>query len=399
MNHPPRQPRNCEICGCADRECVYSQRFVPIDGASLMDGYDVVVCRGCGFGYADGIPDQAAFDAYYRDLSKYEPNTLLPASGCDNARFEEVAELLLEFAPREARILEIGCASGTLLGILRRAGFRNVLGIDPSPACADAASRQHGVPVVVGSLFSAVVPEHSFDIVITMGVLEHIRDLTHAMASICALLADEGTIVSAVPDATRLAAFPDAPFQEFSVEHINFFSLSSLSHLLQRSGFGRLWADQRSVSLGGGAAEPVIYDVSRRARDLPSAPQRFDASTELGLVEYVRHCLQMDSDLRKRIEGLVSGPQPLVVWGVGTHTQRLLANTRLGEARIVAFVDSNPHYQGKTLNGIPIVSPEAAREYPESILVSSRACQAAIVRQIQDELRLPNELLTLYDQG
>jgi hypothetical protein len=47
--------------------------------------------------------------------------------------------------------------------------------------------------------------------------------------------------------------------------------------------------------------------------------------------------------------------------------------------------------------GIPIISPEAAREHPEPILISSRASQAAIVRQIRDDLRLPNELLTLYD--
>jgi SAM-dependent methyltransferase len=399
MNRAPRQPRNCEVCGCADREHIYSQRFVPIDGASPMDGYDVVVCKGCGFGYADGIPDQAAFDAYYRDLSKYEPNALIPASGRDNARFEEAAELVLDFAQREARILEIGCADGTLLGILKRAGFRNVVGIDPSPACAEAAKRQHDVPVVVGSLFSAVVTEHSFDMVITMGVLEHIRDLGRAMARICSFLADEGTVVTGVPDATRLAAFPDAPFQEFSVEHINFFSLSSLANLLRRFGLGRIRADQRAVSLGGGAEEPVIYDVSRRVPKLPPAQPRFDASTGLGLVEYVRHCREMDRDLRNRIERLVSGSRPLVVWGVGTHTQRLLANTKLGDARIVAFVDSNPHYQGRTLNGVPIVSPEAARERSEPILVSSRACQAAIVRQIQRELRLPNELLTLYDRG
>ena len=39
---------------------------------SLLTGYDVVVCRNCGFCFADHIPDQAAFDLYYREKSKYE---------------------------------------------------------------------------------------------------------------------------------------------------------------------------------------------------------------------------------------------------------------------------------------------------------------------------------------
>jgi SAM-dependent methyltransferase len=397
---PPKQRRGCEICGSTDRVCIYSQRFVPYDGAVLLDGYDVVVCKGCGFGYADGIPDQAEFDAYYRDLSKYEPReATIPNPAPEAARHNEVAERIKEFLPsRTARILEIGCASGTLLGILKRDGYENVVGLDPSPACAEAANRRHGVQVIVGSLFSAAVPQRSFDLVITTGVLEHVRDLNRGMTRISSLLTDEGGIFSCVPDVARLAAFPNAPFQAFSVEHINFFSLSSLANLLQKFGFRRLWAGQGSVSMGSGVAEPVIHDISRRTRDSYPVQPALDPTTESSLIEYVRLCSETDKDLQDRVEHLVSGQGPLLVWGVGTHTQRLLASGGLRDAKIVAFVDSNPHYQGRTLNGIPIISPEAVRRHAEPILVSSRTCQQVIAQQIQVELRLPNELLTLYDK-
>ena len=398
---PRKQRRGCEICGGTDRVCVYSQHFVPFDGAVLLDGYDVVVCKGCGFGYADGIPDQAEFDAYYRDLSKYEPSgSEVAPSEADMVPYEEAAGIIKRFFPsRAGRILEIGCASGTLLGILRRAGYENVVGLDPSPACAEAANRRHGVRVIVGSLFSAAVPQDSVDLVITTGVLEHVRDLNSAMTRISSLLRDEGGIFSCVPDVARLAAFPNAPFQAFSVEHINYFSLSSIANLLRKFGFHRLWAEQGAGSLGGGIEEPVVYDISRRAGSQCPVQPVFDPTTELALREYVRLCSETDKDLRDRVEQLVSGQEPLIVWGVGTHTQRLLASTGLRDAKIVAFVDSNPHYQGRTLNGIPIISPEAVRGHAEPILVSSRTCQQAIAQQIRIELRLPNALLTLYDQG
>jgi len=56
----------------ADREsiCLFQQRFSVLSTGSLMDGYDVVICQECGFCFADNIPEQAAFDLYYREMSK-----------------------------------------------------------------------------------------------------------------------------------------------------------------------------------------------------------------------------------------------------------------------------------------------------------------------------------------
>jgi hypothetical protein len=54
------------------RRVFFHQEFAVVDQATLVTGYDVVVCEQCGGGYADGIPDQPAFDRYYRDMSEYE---------------------------------------------------------------------------------------------------------------------------------------------------------------------------------------------------------------------------------------------------------------------------------------------------------------------------------------
>jgi hypothetical protein len=89
----------------------------------------------------------------------------------------------------------------------------------------------------------------------------------------------------------------------------------------------------------------------------------------------------------------------VIVWGVGTHTQHLLATTRLREVAIRAFVDSNPHYQGERLDGISILPPEAVRERSEPILISSAISQEEIARQIRDGLKCVNELIRLYGMG
>src|SRR4029077_18466099 len=64
--------RRCPICEHAAHRVLFHQEFAAVDQTTPITGYDVVVCDRCGAAYADGIPDQAAFDRYYRDMSKYE---------------------------------------------------------------------------------------------------------------------------------------------------------------------------------------------------------------------------------------------------------------------------------------------------------------------------------------
>jgi hypothetical protein len=73
-----------------------------------------------------------------------------------------------------------------------------------------------------------------------------------------------------------------------------------------------------------------------------------------------------------------------------------LASGNLARANIAAFVDSNPKYQGKQLNGVPVLSPDALKARPEPILISSQVFEHEIVRQIREDLRLDNKVITLY---
>jgi len=125
----------------------FHQEFAAVEQATPVTGYDVVVCQRCGGGYADGIPDQAAFDRYYRDMSKYEYAQRGGAeSEYDGRRLALIADIIApHLQSPEMRILDVGCASGRLLANIRERGFVNVTGLDPSDSCAAAAARLYGV--------------------------------------------------------------------------------------------------------------------------------------------------------------------------------------------------------------------------------------------------------------
>src|SRR5262249_35380325 len=121
-----------------------------------------------------------------------------------------------------------------------------------------------------------------------------------------------------------------------------------------------------------------------------------DAQTKIRLKQYIAQSTSVDERIRQLIDRTVSNQEPIIVWRVGTHTQRLLATGGLDRANICAFVDSNSKYHGRTLKNIPILSPDSLAAHREPILICSRVFQAEIKEQIRQQLRLENEILSLY---
>ncbi len=391
--------RPCPVCGCVRSRRLYQQRFEQLSEVTFLAGYDVVVCEKCGAGFADRIPAQEVFDAYYRDVSKYEYQYRGgKESESDQQRFGEIASALVEAIPsRDARILDLGCATGGLLAVLRDSGFPNVQGLDPSPGCACAAWELYQIPVFASSLFNVPADPGSYDFIILAGVLEHVEDVKGALEKVRNVLAANGRVYVEVPDGSRLSGRPDAPFQEFSVEHLNFFSTTSLGNLFERNGFRRVSIGHAVRQQNENTICPVACGVYQRTENAVRRLVR-DKETERGLARYIRESQSVDSRIRKIIKRAAS-EREIMVWGTGTHTQRLIATGAFHDVRISAFVDSNPKYQGQRLHGLPVLSPFDLRDRKAPILISSRGFQREIRDQIRGQLQLDNDLILLYDEG
>jgi hypothetical protein len=277
---------------------------------------------------------------------------------------------------------------------LKERGFSNVLGADPSPGCAQAAQRLYDVPAIAATVFTVPQPAEPYDFLILTGVMEHIRDLDRTIEKFQSLLSPQGLIYLEVPDASRLEPSCDAPFQEFSVEHINYFSPISLTNLMCARGF-------RAVATGR-ALRPLheinwrtAYGVYQKSQALQRMER--DTETEAGLRVYIEGCQAEDKVVRVKIDQALEPGERMIVWGVGAHTLRLLATGGLDAGKIALFVDSNPAYQGNQLRGIPVVSPQELNDSSVPILISSRGFQQEILRQIREGLGLSNRVIQLYE--
>ncbi|NCQ97448.1 MAG: class I SAM-dependent methyltransferase [Microcystis wesenbergii Mw_QC_S_20081001_S30D] len=396
--------RKCPICQEENGEILHTQKFVLPEGHPLSNGYDILCCDRCGFVYADTTVSQKDYDIFYAKLSKYEDKKTATGGGespYDAARLQKTAECIAGFLPdKSVRILDIGCANGGLLGYLKKLGYNNLCGLDPSPACVENTKQLYGIEAYAGSIFTPPQDLGDFDVVILSHVLEHIQDLASALSNFKNLLGKNGVLYAEVPDAKKYLDFYVSPFHYFDTEHINHFSLKFLERLLIPAGFTLIGKGEKEFELHPGTFYPAIWVMagfSNEKISLKSNLDNLDLELRNRTIEYTKHS-QKDFD-PQMIDELVLNQDKIIVWGVGSSTMRLLANSSLERANIIAFVDSNPKYWGQYLMEKPIISPEELKNRQfknetETILLTSKIYGKEILAQIVNELNLKNKVVT-----
>lgn len=92
------------------------------------------------------------------------------------------------------------------------------------------------------------------------------------------------------------------------------------------------------------------------------------------------------------------GGRPLVVYGVGQHTELLLRCTDL-RYHVTALSDSNPQMWGTTQFRINCVAPDRIIEYAEDILISSRSFEKEIFQNLRARFEQKVNIFLIYDNG
>src|SRR5262245_26410909 len=122
--------------------------------------FDLSRCAACGSLFLDPLPGPEEIAGFYpatywwksssttlKKLEMIYRRTVLR----DHLSFIANAATHVRSGPHPLKLLDVGCGSGTLLGLLKTQGF-DVLGLDYSPEAAAIAGRENNVEVVVGSL-------------------------------------------------------------------------------------------------------------------------------------------------------------------------------------------------------------------------------------------------------
>lgn len=147
------------------------------------------------------------------------------------------------------KILDIGCGWGQALVYFQQSGAQ-CYGFDPAPEAVEYA-RHLGLNVVQSNMAAmAVFPEHQFDVVTLLNVLEHLSDPEASLKEIHQhVIADDGLLVIDVPNEFndfQLCAQKTHGLDQWWVAppaHLNYFSNTTLRSLLAGVGFELLYLE------------------------------------------------------------------------------------------------------------------------------------------------------------
>ena len=114
--------------------------------------------------------------------------------------------------------------------------------------------------------------------------------------------------------------------------------------------------------------------------------------------EYISVSHKLMKGIENRIIALLSRSPEIIVWGTGQLAMKLLAETALARANILAFIDNNPVHYGQVLYGKPILSPMELAKWNAPILIATLLHHEAIVDQIQ-AMGLKNEIVLLKGES
>lgn len=163
--------------------------------------------------------------------------------------------MVIRAVGRGARVLDLGCATGQLAGVLTARGC-DVVGVDSDTASLEQA-RDRCREVVLADLNTLTHEQLAhlgpFDVVVAADVLEHIAAPERLLHEIAPLLAPgTGYLVTSIPNvahgSVRLALLAGAfPYQDSGLlddTHIRFFTAETMPAMLRGGGFEPVRIDQ-----------------------------------------------------------------------------------------------------------------------------------------------------------
>jgi SAM-dependent methyltransferase len=149
---------------------------------------------------------------------------------------------LLKYRLPPAKVLELGCAHGSFVALLRQAGY-DASGVEMSSWVVEFGQKTFGVPISIGPVEALEIPLGSLDVIALMDVLEHLPDPAATMVHCLKLLKPDGLLLIQTPQFKKgmnykaLVKKNGAFLEQLKAdEHIYLFSDRSVTRLFQQLG-------------------------------------------------------------------------------------------------------------------------------------------------------------------
>ncbi|QIK80084.1 class I SAM-dependent methyltransferase [Sphingomonas piscis] len=194
----------------------------------------MVTCRVCDLAYVDRPPSAEELAESYHSA---DYDSAREAEDAADAYAEAIEPVLKKLKSRGSA-LEIGTGTAAFLERLKHAGFKELVGIEPSTSAIAAAPEHRKAWIREGVFEGNDFPPDSFDLICCFMTLEHVHDPGSLVAAAHRLLRPGGVFVGVTHDRRGvLNRMLGKRSPIVDVEHMQLFSAQSSRELLERNGY------------------------------------------------------------------------------------------------------------------------------------------------------------------
>ncbi|MFA5147261.1 MAG: class I SAM-dependent methyltransferase [Candidatus Omnitrophota bacterium] len=234
--------RPCPLCGMTESETIF-----------VKSGFPHVSCRSCGLVYVNPILNgeeysklwtmEDSWEAVLESAEQVRMQTLEAAYSLD------IAELYMKGKGRIS-VCDVGCGPGTLLTEAARRGYY-AFGVEPNTKCHGLLDKK-GIAYTKEFFPLKAGIKERFDCIFLLNALEHMHDPVRIVEEAKKLLKPSGLIYISVPciDALVNRVMHEKAGVFGGHSHIQFFSIKTLSMLLDKTGFEMLEYETIITELG-----------------------------------------------------------------------------------------------------------------------------------------------------
>lgn len=321
--------------------CITSDMMI-LPNASIANR----LCRECGTIFnAKGTRGFA--EAFYRDsyslMMRNSDSAIQSFAGAAPiSQAERTHQILLEMTslPPRGRVLEAGAGKGEFLTYFTKASQDwDVHAFEPSAAFTTLEERFPKASLRHSDYQGVDVGAGSVDLVVALGVLEHVENPLDMLQWARTQLKDGGLFYIRVPN------FEKNPNDLFCADHLSKLTIPTLQSLAARAGY--------EVEAVREAGVPVFILLRKTDRTIEPATDVVARNREtLGKnVEIGQAAMSAIDKCRSTAR---SAGEPFAIFGLGSSG--LFAPFALGfdASEIAAFLDENQTMWGSTIHGRPV---------------------------------------------
>ena len=291
------------------------------------------------------------------------------------SRKEKMTELVSRFNLEGKSALEVGSGRGEMLDILDEVGVRAV-GIEGSAASVKKG-RAQGRKMIEGYIGDdGVLDKAEYDMFICLNYLEHVPHPGRVLEIIHGTMKDDGIGYLTVPNLDYL--IDTACLYEFVVDHLSYFTKSTLSRALELNGF-----DVLECGLINNENDVEILCKKRKQLSIGDAKKEVEILCE---------------DLRSFVKRVIESGRKVAVWGAGHRTLALLALS--GVKHIEYIIDSAQFKQGcfSPVTHFEIVAPDTLQHNAvDALLIMLPGAYSSEVIATVQRMNLEMEVAILRD--